>query len=142
MLKKVRQASHVNARYKSFIVTVSKREDYHKMLTGAHVPVDVGVKRYSPPRVFSDDRSGFNSEAGSSVWFDNMYKPLQDIESLNIEFPPINLAVQDSTPTASQMSEEERTARSMATALIPPALPAGTDNITDTNNAETRKSTG
>ena len=115
----VRKVSHDKAWYKSFVVTVSKREDYDKMLTGYHVPQEVGVKRYYPPR----SADGVRSSGGMSSWYKNTYKPLEEIEMETFDSLPVTSDVQlqqDSTPSPSQMTEEEKTARSMATALDMP----------------------
>ena len=47
---KVERASHENARLKSFIVSVFKREDYDKLISGNNVPESIAVRRYWPPR--------------------------------------------------------------------------------------------
>ena len=49
-LVEVKKRSHENARKHSFILTVSNREDYNKILSGDLIPEDVGVRRYRPAR--------------------------------------------------------------------------------------------
>ena len=46
----VKLASHENAFFKSFIVSVNKKEDFDKLLTGEHLPEGIGVRRYYRPR--------------------------------------------------------------------------------------------
>ena len=116
----VRQASHERAWYKSFVVTVAKKEDYDKMLTGAHVPQDVGVKRYYTPR----SASGVRSSGEMTSWYKSTYKPLDELELPEVAALPLESAAQlqmDDSPSASQMTDDEQTARSMATALDMPA---------------------
>ena len=50
----VKQISNVSARYKSFVVSVEKREDFDKLISGLHIPESVGVRRYFPRREDSD----------------------------------------------------------------------------------------
>ena len=50
----VEKVSNERARFSSFKVTVSKREDFDKMLTGNHGPQGVGVRRYYVRRENSD----------------------------------------------------------------------------------------
>ena len=41
--------------FKSFCVTVEKYEDYKKLMSGAHVPEHLRVRRFFPPKSDSDD---------------------------------------------------------------------------------------
>jgi hypothetical protein len=76
----VEKKSHEKARKNSFVITPSAREDYDKIMSGDHLPRDVGVRqyfrrRYQPTTVTSKAVSDFlvsspggsyNSSAGSS----------------------------------------------------------------------------
>ena len=46
----VRVVSHANATFRSFVVSVRKKEDFDKLMTGEPLPSGVGVRRYFPPR--------------------------------------------------------------------------------------------
>ena len=50
LLKVCKMTKHAEARSHSFKLTVSKSEDYDKILTGNHTPQYVGVRRFIPAR--------------------------------------------------------------------------------------------
>lgn len=57
----VKLASHTDAKYRSFIVTVESRKDFDEIISGVHVPENVLVRRYFPPRPES-------SQSNMSSW--------------------------------------------------------------------------
>ena len=95
---------------------VQKREDFNKMLTGAHVPEEVGVKRYFPPRSENNVTSArSNSDVGS--W----HKKLAELDAIeNSVVAPAVQPMQVSNNTASTDSSNLNAAISYAAALVVP----------------------
>lgn len=46
----VKLASHKNAVFKSFRITVTSEEDYNKIMSGEYLPENVAVRKFIPPR--------------------------------------------------------------------------------------------
>lgn len=82
----VKLASHEQAVWKSFVVTVEKQEDYDKLLSGNYVPQYVCVRRYFPPR---GDRMQPNVARDTRVW--QYQRGIQELDALP-------LSVRTSTP--------------------------------------------
>jgi hypothetical protein len=60
-VKSVKLASHKDAVYKSFRISVTSDEDYDKIMSGDYLPIRVAVRKYIPPR-----RSDFTQRSGGS----------------------------------------------------------------------------
>ena len=61
-ISKVKKASHENSVRRSFIISVASRDDYEKLLSGDYIPLDVGVRKYIPPKRRNYDKP---SETGT-----------------------------------------------------------------------------
>ena len=63
----VKEVSHESARFKSFRVTLEKREDFNKVISGRYLPEYVKVKRFFTPR---SERSDDHCQSYFRAWED------------------------------------------------------------------------
>ena len=102
-IKEVTQASHVNSKSKSFIVSVDSFSDFQKLMSGAHIPEYVYVRRYWRPRK--------DGVAGSKPWSTQM----QDLDTLSNQLSGDNRPAVQSLTEQMQISQDVAPQDSMPT---------------------------
>lgn len=102
----MRKVSHEDARHKSFVVSLSSYVDYEKLMSGEHIPKNVYVRRYFPPR--NSGVSGAKPPWSSQMEELDALSNISDLQVLNSQLTeqmqtPHDPLLQNSTQLTEQM---------------------------------------
>ena len=125
---KVEQVSNPQSRWKSFKVSVDKKEDFDKLVSGHFLPEFVGVRRFFPPR----ENREVSASSGPSAPSSSRDAAVQQFNQGLSDLDAMELSLASKPPTAEISSQEpvQNTVALVKATAAASGLTMPTDDVT------------